>query len=133
MSAVNRQWFTPGAMGLLTPIQALLGDNQIAEILINKPGEVFYEKDGGLHYVAVPAFTTMHLTQLFQLIASSSAQVLNETQPLLSGNLPDGSRVQCVLPPTAKYPTLSIRRKAPCRSGTESVCRISSPHVIFIF
>lgn len=111
MVAANRQWFTPGAMGLLAPIQALLDDDQVAEILINKPGEVFYEKDGGLHLIAVPEFSATHLTQLFQLIASFGAQVLNESHPLLSASLPDGSRVQCVLPPTAKYPTLSIRRK----------------------
>jgi type IV secretion system protein VirB11 len=111
MVAANRQWFTPGAMGLLAPIQTLLDDNQVAEILINKPGEAFYEKEGGLHLIAVPEFSATHLTQLFQLIASFSAQVLNESHPLLSASLPDGSRVQCVLPPTAKYPALSIRRK----------------------
>lgn len=111
MAVAQRQWFTPGAMGLLAPIQKLLDDNQIAEILINKPGEVFYEKEGGLHAIVVPEFSANHLTQLFQLIASFSAQALNETHPLLSASLPDGSRVQCVLPPTAKYPTLSIRRK----------------------
>ena len=54
MVAANRQWFTPGAMGLLAPIQTLLDDNQVAEILINKPGEAFYEKEGGLHLIAVP-------------------------------------------------------------------------------
>lgn len=111
MAAAARQWFSPGAMGLLAPIQCLLDDDQVSEILVNKPQEVFYEKAGQLHALAVDAFTESHLLQLFQLIAHHSAQILNEAHPLLSASLPDGSRVQCVLPPTAKYPALSIRRK----------------------
>lgn len=103
--------FAPGAMGMLAPIQALLEDQAISEILINKPGEVFYEKEGKLLAISVPLFTEIHLYHLFQLIASESEQMLSEEQPLLSASLSDGSRVQCVLPPTAAYPTLSIRRK----------------------
>ena len=103
--------FAPGAMGLLAPIAHLLDDSQISEILINRPKEVFYEKEGQLVPISVPIFTESHLNQLFQLMASESEQILNETHPLLSASLSDGSRLQCVLPPTAKYPTLSIRRK----------------------
>lgn len=103
--------FGPGAMGLLAPIQFLLDDTQISELLINRPQEVYFEKDGQLTPVEVPAFTDSHLNHLFQLMANHSAQVLNETHPLLSASLSDGSRVQCVLPPTAKHYTLSIRRK----------------------
>ncbi len=103
--------FGPGAMGLLAPIQFLLDDTQISELLINRPQEVYFEKDGQLTAIAVPDFTDGHLSHLFQLMASHSEQVLNETHPLLSASLSDGSRIQCVLPPTAKHYTLSIRRK----------------------
>lgn len=103
--------FSPGAMGLLAPIQSLLDDDQISEILINRPEQVFFEKEGRLEVIAIPALTERHLMHLFQLIASESEQILNETHPLLSASLSDGSRVQLVLPPTAVYPTLSIRRK----------------------
>ena len=103
--------FGPGAMGLLAPIQSLLDDDQISEILINRPEQVFFEKEGRLQVTAIPALTERHLIHLFQLIASESEQVLNEAHPLLSASLSDGSRVQLVLPPTAVSPTLSIRRK----------------------
>jgi len=103
--------FTPGAMGLLAPIQSLLDDEKISEILINRPQEVFYEKEGHLVMLLVPDLTERHLIHLFQLISSESEQILDEEHPLLSASLCDGSRVQVVLPPTSLYPTLSIRRK----------------------
>lgn len=103
--------FSPGAMGLLAPIQSLLNDDQISEILINRPEEVFYEKAGHLKMRLVPELTERHLIHMFQLIASESEQILDEEHPLLSASLSDGSRVQLVLPPTSLYPTLSIRRK----------------------
>lgn len=103
--------FSPGAMGLLSPIGFLLEDNEISEILINQPQEVFYEKSGCLERRSIPELTERHLLHLFQLIASESEQILDEAHPLLSASLSDGSRVQLVLPPTSLYPTLSIRRK----------------------
>lgn len=103
--------FMPGAMGLLAPIQTLIDDDLISEILINRPQEVFFEKAGQLESVSAPELTEQHLTHVFQLIASESEQIFDEEHPLLSASLSDGSRVQLVLPPTSKYPTLSIRRK----------------------
>ena len=103
--------FSPGAMGLLTPIQSLLEDDQVSEILINRPQEVFYEKAGRLEVLLIPELTERHLAHVFQLIASESEQILDEAHPLLSASLSDGSRVQLVLSPTSVYPTLSIRRK----------------------
>lgn len=103
--------FSPGAMGLLAPLQPLLEDDQISEILINRPQEVFYEKTGCLKALSVPELTERHLAHVFQLIASESEQLLDEEHPLLSASLSDGSRVQLVFPPTSAHPTLSIRRK----------------------
>lgn len=103
--------FSPGAFGLLSPIQTLLEDHAVSEILINRPQEVFFEKKGRLEALSVPELTERHLLHLFQLIASENEQILNETHPLLSASLKEGSRVQLVLPPTSLYPTLSIRRK----------------------
>lgn len=103
--------FAPGALGLLAPIQPILDDDQVSEILINKEKEVFIEKEGQLKLICVPEFEHRHLDHLFQLMATESEQIFNEEHPLLSASLADGSRVQLVLPPTAKQHTLSIRRK----------------------
>lgn len=103
--------YAPTSNGLLAPIQPILDDNQVSEILINQPGEVFVEKQGLLSNIVVPELTLQHLYMLFRLIANENEQEISENKPLLSGSLLDGSRVQCVLPPTSRYPTLSIRRK----------------------
>lgn len=103
--------YAPGSEGLLAPLTQFLSDPQVSEILVNKPQEVWIEKEGALQSHPVEALTEAHLVRLFQLIANENKQRLSKETPLLSGSLLDGSRVQLCLPPTAKYPALSIRRK----------------------
>lgn len=103
--------YTPGASGLLKPISNWLKDAEVSEILLNRPKEIWVEKGGELNCFEVPEFTESHLSSLFQLIANESSQKMSRSQPLLSGSLSDGSRVQLCLPPTAKHHALSIRRK----------------------
>lgn len=103
--------FAPSSVGLLEPLRPWLQDATVSEILLNRPGEVYVEKAGKLHRFDVPSFNERTVHTLFQLIANENAQELSAKKPLLSASLPDGSRVQIVLPPTAKTHTLSIRRK----------------------
>lgn len=103
--------YAPGSVGLLEPIHQWLTDPQVSEILLNRPQEIWVEKEGQLSSHAVPAFNEAHLGRLFQLIANENAQKISKATPLLSGSLQDGSRVQLCLPPTAKHHTLSIRRQ----------------------
>ncbi len=100
-----------GSDGLLEPIKPWLSDPQVAEILVNRPQEIWVEKAGQLTRHEVVAFIPSHLERLFQLIANENEQRFSKTHPLLSASLQDGSRVQLCLPPTAKHHTLSIRRK----------------------
>lgn len=103
--------FGPFANGLLAPLTPWLEDNQVSEILMNRPGEVYVEKEGALTAYEVPALNERVVNRLFQLIANENQQTINEKNPLLSASLTDGSRIQLVLPPTARAHTLSIRRK----------------------
>ena len=96
---------------MLAPIATFLADPEVSEILINRPQEVWVEKQGCLNRHVIEAFHELHLNRLFQLIANENHQRLSKETPLLSGSLTDGSRVQLCLPPTARYHTLSIRRK----------------------
>ena len=73
--------------------------------------EAWVEKEGQLISHEVKALSQAHLNRLFQLVANENKQKLSAQTPLLSGSLQDGSRVQLCMPPTAKYPALSIRRK----------------------
>ena len=103
--------YAPDSNGLLAPIQPWLDDSEVSEILLNQPGEIYVEKCGKLQKYNVPEFDQRSVMRLFQLIANENSQEINEKKPLLSASLQDGSRLQIVLPPTAKYHTLSIRRK----------------------
>lgn len=101
----------PKSQGLLEPIQSWLNDSLVSEILLNEPQIIYVEKEGILKRVSVPEYQENLLDMLFQLIANENQQEFNQTKPILSGNLLDGSRVQLVLPPTAQNYTMSIRRQ----------------------
>ncbi len=103
--------FAPYSVGLLEPLKPWLNDPKVSEILLNKPGQIYVEKAGELKRFDVPVLNERAVKMLFQLIANENRQDISEKKPLLSASLQDGSRVQIVLPPTAKYHTLSIRRK----------------------
>jgi len=102
--------FAPGVKGLLSPIQDFLDDDSVAEILINRPQEVFVERKDKMLRFEIPVLTTQYLRRLFMLIAKENKQTFSETSPLLSGNLADGSRVQLVMPQASQFETLSIRK-----------------------
>jgi type IV secretion system protein VirB11 len=102
--------FSPGSDGLLAPLKPFLENKGVSEILINKPKEVFVECQGMMEQHIIPALDGRHLAHLFGFIANENRSVLNTANPILSGSLTDGSRVQLVITPAAKYPALSIRR-----------------------
>jgi len=103
--------FAPTSLGLLAPLQTWMNDDTVSEILINRPKEVYIEKEGRLTPFETPEYDEITLRRLFQLLANENQQVLDERHPLLSGSLLDGTRVQLALPPTATSWTLSIRRQ----------------------
>ncbi len=106
-----KQLFKPSVMGLLAPIQSFYDDNQVSEIMINKPGEIWIEKSGVLEKHPVPCFHEKHLAHLSHLLANELKMPFSVKSPVLSGNLLDGSRVQLVMPPVSKYYTWAIRRQ----------------------
>lgn len=110
MMEAMKACYSSGAVGLLAPLQDFLDDEQVSEILINKPQEVFIERQGALLRFDIPVLTTQYLRRLFTLIANENKQCLSESSPILSGNLHDGSRVQLVVPAAALHETLSIRK-----------------------
>jgi type IV secretion system protein VirB11 len=103
--------YAAGSEGLFLPLQPYLQDTEVSEILVNKPQEIWVERQGIFYSYPIPEFTESHLHRLFMLIANENIQNFSAQQPLLSGNLFDGSRVQLCIPPVSKYPTMAIRRK----------------------
>jgi pilus assembly protein CpaF len=95
----------------LGPLEPLLSDPEISDILVNKYNEVYVEKFGKLHKVDVLFRDDSHLLQIIDRIVSKVGRRIDESSPFVDARLPDGSRVNAIIPPLAlDGPALSIRR-----------------------
>lgn len=95
----------------LGPIEPLLKDEEITDILINNHKEVLIEKKGKLSVTDVRFRDNRHLMQVIDRIVSRVGRRIDEKQPMVDARLPDGSRVNVIIPPLAlNGPTMSIRR-----------------------
>jgi type IV secretion system protein VirB11 len=94
----------------LTPLADPLGQDGVSEVSINKPGEGWIEQAGEMKRLDLPQLDSEHLKMLSDLIAQATHQELSPEKPLLSATLPEGHRVQIVLPPAAEDYCLSIRK-----------------------
>jgi len=93
------------------PLEKLMRDPTVNDILVNHPHEVFVERAGRLELTDVVFADTPHLLRIIQRIASSVGRRIDEVSPMVDARLPDGSRVNAVIPPLAlDGPKLSIRR-----------------------
>jgi pilus assembly protein CpaF len=95
----------------LGPIEPLLSDPDISDILVNRYNQVYVEKFGKLHKVDVTFRDDSHLLQIIDRIVSKIGRRVDESSPYVDARLPDGSRVNAIIPPLAlDGPVLSIRR-----------------------
>ncbi|MBI1309794.1 CpaF family protein [bacterium] len=95
----------------LGPLERLMRDDEISDILVNHPHEVFIERHGRLEPTGVLFADEAHLIRIIQRIVSRVGRRIDEVSPLVDARLPDGSRINAVIPPLAlDGPTLSIRR-----------------------
>ncbi len=96
----------------LAPLQPWLAREDVTEILVNRPGELWVESAGaGMQRVALPEMDDRHLQRLAEQVARISHQGINRERPLLAAMLPDGARVQFVAPSaTRAHWALAIRR-----------------------
>ena len=96
----------------LAPLQPWLGREDVTEILVNQPGEIWVESAGnGMQRIALPEVDDRHLQRLAEQVARSSHQGINRERPLLAATLPDGARVQFVAPSaTRAHWAMAIRR-----------------------
>lgn len=93
------------------PLEPLLKAPDVADILVNHPHEVFIERNGQLEASDVVFADQAHLIRIIQRIASQVGRRIDEVSPMVDARLPDGSRVNAVIPPLAlDGPKLSIRR-----------------------
>ncbi len=95
----------------LGPLEPLLADPSISEILVNRYDTVFVERKGRLEQVPMQFNDDEHLLRIIDKIVSRVGRRIDESSPMADARLPDGSRVNAIIPPISlDGPTLSIRR-----------------------
>lgn len=95
----------------LGPLETLLKDPKISDILVNDKDHVFVERGGILSRVDTSFRDDRHLLQIIDRIVSRVGRRVDESSPMVDARLPDGSRVNAIIPPlTLDGPALSIRR-----------------------
>jgi pilus assembly protein CpaF len=95
----------------LGPLEPLLKDRRISDILVNNKDHVFIERDGKLTKADIKFRDDRHLLQIIERIVSRVGRRVDESSPMVDARLPDGSRVNAIIPPLAlDGPSISIRR-----------------------
>ena len=93
------------------PLQPLLDDSGVDDIIVNGPSTIYAERKGELERVATRFRDNAHLMNVIQRIVAPIGRRVDEANPYVDGRLPDGSRVNVVIPPVAlDGPHLSIRK-----------------------
>jgi pilus assembly protein CpaF len=95
----------------LGPLEALLRDLSISDILVNTASTVYIERRGRLELTGIRFRDNAHLQQIINRIVSRVGRRVDDSSPMVDARLPDGSRVNAIIPPLAiDGPVLSIRR-----------------------
>ena len=95
----------------LGPLEPLLRDNSISEVMVNSPSQVYIERFGKLELTNTSFRDDAHVLQVINRIVSSVGRRCDEATPMVDARLSDGSRVNAVIPPIAlKGPSITIRK-----------------------
>src|SRR5215813_4639525 len=95
----------------LGPLEPLLADSTVTDILVNSHANIYVERRGKLEKTSISFKDDEHLRRVIERIVSTVGRRIDEAQPMVDARLPDGSRVNAIIPPLAlDGPVLSIRR-----------------------
>jgi len=93
------------------PITSLLNDPSITEVMVNRPEQVYIERDGKLILTNAKFKNDDHIYHVIKKIVSTIGRRIDESSPMVDARLPDGSRVNAIIPPLAlDGPTITIRK-----------------------
>jgi pilus assembly protein CpaF len=93
------------------PLEPLLRDDSITEVMVNDFDKVYIEREGKIERTSVTFVDNAHLLRIIDKIVSQVGRRVDEASPMVDARLPDGSRVNAIIPPLSlKGPTLTIRK-----------------------
>ncbi len=111
----------------LGPLERLMDDPEISDILVNGPEQVYVERHGQLELSDVVFADERHVMRIIQRVVSRVGRRIDEVSPAVDARLPDGSRVNAIIPPLAiDGPSLSIRRFGAQPLGVDDLVKIGS-------
>ena len=111
----------------LGPIEPLLADETITEVMVNGPGHVYVERDGRLNEVGVQFISERSLMSAIERIVTPLGRRIDEGAPMVDARLADGSRVNAIIPPLSLTgPVLTIRKFSKKRFDMQRLVEIGS-------
>jgi pilus assembly protein CpaF len=106
----------------LGPLETLLADPSISDILVNRSNQIYIEREGKIEPTDLVFKDDAHLLRIIERIVSSVGRRIDESSPMVDARLADGSRVNAIIPPLAlDGPVLSIRRFRTDRLGARDL------------
>ncbi len=109
------------------PIQPLLDDDSITEVMVNGPDLVYIERKGKIHEAPVRFHDDAHVVRVIQRIVEPLGRRIDHHHPMVDGRLPDGSRVNAIIPPAAvDGPSITIRKFGKHKFTVDDLIRLES-------
>ena len=104
------------------PIERLLADDTVSEIMVNGPFDVWVERAGRLSQTSVRFNDESHLRRIINKMVAQVGRRIDESSPMVDARLPDGSRVNAIIPPLSlSGPLVTIRKFSKARLGLEDM------------
>jgi pilus assembly protein CpaF len=93
------------------PLEPLLRDDSVTEVMVNGADRIYIERNGKIEHAGVSFVDDAHLLRIIDKIVSQVGRRIDEASPMVDARLPDGSRVNAIIPPLSlRGPTLTIRK-----------------------
>jgi pilus assembly protein CpaF len=109
------------------PLEPLLADETVTEIMVNGPFDVWVEREGRLYETQVRFQDESHLRRIINRTVAAVGRRIDESSPMVDARLPDGSRVNAVLPPLSLIgPLMTIRKFSRKRFGLDELIRVGT-------
>jgi len=109
------------------PIQELLADEEVTEIMVNATDPIYVERAGQITQTTKRFLTPEHLRRVIDRIVSEVGRRVDESSPMVDARLPDGSRVNAIIPPLAiDGPALTIRKFSRRSMSVEDLCGLQT-------
>ncbi len=109
------------------PLERLLADDTVSEIMVNGPYDIWIEREGRLYQTSVSFQDESHLRRILNKIVAQVGRRVDESSAMVDARLPDGSRINAIIPPLSLTgPLVTIRKFSRHRLGFQDMIRLGT-------